>query len=527
MYELKTNTATRIAVGPLVDPTDGKTAEIDPLTVTALSVQIYQLKTDGTAVVRAEFSPTASGGDNDMVLVASSTDGVYDLELTAAQLNFYGNARLSLYDVDGFLVHYIDLQIVSANYFNNKYGTTVESVNLSTIKTQTVTCGAGVTINPSVGAATIVPTNTQFEARTLASAGYADAVWDEIIAGHAGVGSTGAALSAAGGSGDPWSTALPGAYGVGTAGSLIGTTIPAIEADTDDLQTNQGNWLTATGFALAGGEMKLEDDAITASKYDQTTAWPLATEDSSATASSALDGITDNTDMYNLALGLIGEYEVASGDVTSKQYKLCNRFYAQSLKKALCKHPWNEAIETVTLMQSTTAPLTEFSYQYAKPSDCLQVRSIGNDEYHWEVQGQNIVTDYSRVPDVWLTATAYVAGQYVQVSDVTYLCATSHTSTTWAADTAYWTTQVGDYNVIDVTYIKTLTDVTLMSVNLIDAIAHELAIMVVVGITGDVSAKKDLLEQFNKDIIPNARSIDGVEGRLKRPYQSKWIRARS
>ena len=133
MYELKTNTATRIAVGPLVDPTDGITAEIDPLTVTDLSVQIYQIKTDGTDVVRTQFAPTAISGGNDMILVPSSTDGMYDLELTAAQLNFYGNARLSLYDVDGFLVHYVDLQVVSANYFDNKFGVTIENVNATQI----------------------------------------------------------------------------------------------------------------------------------------------------------------------------------------------------------------------------------------------------------------------------------------------------------------------------------------------------------------------------------------------------------
>jgi hypothetical protein len=47
-------------------------------------------------------------------------------------------------------------------------------------------------------------------------------VWDEILSGHAVVGSTGAGLSAASASGDPWSTALPGAYGAGTAGAIIG-----------------------------------------------------------------------------------------------------------------------------------------------------------------------------------------------------------------------------------------------------------------------------------------------------------------
>ena len=131
-YELKTNTAYRLPVGPLVDPTDGKTAEV-ALTVTGLAVQIYQMKNDGSAVVRTSFSPTASAGSNDMALITSSTDGMYDLEITAAQINWLGNGRICLYDVDGFLVHYFDIQVVSANYFNNKYGSTIEQVDVRQI----------------------------------------------------------------------------------------------------------------------------------------------------------------------------------------------------------------------------------------------------------------------------------------------------------------------------------------------------------------------------------------------------------
>jgi len=127
MYELKTNTATRIAVGPLVDPTDGKTAET-ALTVTGMTVDILQMDNDGTAVNRTSFSPTASGGNNDMVHITNDAVGMYDLELTASQLNFLGNARLVFYDLDGFLVHWIDLQLVSAAYFDWKYGTTLPNV---------------------------------------------------------------------------------------------------------------------------------------------------------------------------------------------------------------------------------------------------------------------------------------------------------------------------------------------------------------------------------------------------------------
>jgi len=85
--------------------------------VTDLSVQLYQIKNDGSAVVRAQFAPTASGGNNDMALVSSSTDGMYDLELTAAQLNWLGCGRICFYDVDGFLVHWIDISIVFRSVF--------------------------------------------------------------------------------------------------------------------------------------------------------------------------------------------------------------------------------------------------------------------------------------------------------------------------------------------------------------------------------------------------------------------------
>ncbi len=47
-----------------------------------------------------------------------------------------------------------------------------QKVDIETIKTKAVTAGAAVTINASVGAATVVPTNTQFEARSIVSADY-------------------------------------------------------------------------------------------------------------------------------------------------------------------------------------------------------------------------------------------------------------------------------------------------------------------------------------------------------------------
>lgn len=126
--------------------------------------------------------------------------------------------------------------------------------------------GTGNTI-PNVTTVNGLAANVITAASMAADAGaeIADAVWDELLAGHAGVGSAGSALSAAGGSGDPWSTAIPGAYGAGTAGYIIGTNldatvssrasqtsvntiddfldteIAAILADTNELQTDWAN----------------------------------------------------------------------------------------------------------------------------------------------------------------------------------------------------------------------------------------------------------------------------------------------
>jgi hypothetical protein len=58
------------------------------------------------------------------------------------------------------------------------------------------------------------------------AAAVADAVWDEILSGHAVAGSTGEALAAAGSAGDPWITPIPAAYAAGTAGYIVGTRIP-------------------------------------------------------------------------------------------------------------------------------------------------------------------------------------------------------------------------------------------------------------------------------------------------------------
>lgn len=116
------------------------------------------------------------------------------------------------------------------------------------------------------------------------AAAIADAVWDEAIAGHAGAGSTGEALSAAGSAGDPWSTALPGAYGSGTAGKIIG----------DNINATISSRATQTSVDTIDDLLDTEIGALTTAVADLPTNAELATalgtaDDATLSAIAAVD----------------------------------------------------------------------------------------------------------------------------------------------------------------------------------------------------------------------------------------------
>ena len=90
----------------------------------------------------------------------------------------------------------------------------------------TVATVTNLTNAPTVGDFTAAM-KSSITAAVPTSGQIADAVWDEIVGTHTGVGSTGAALSVAGSSGDPWATVIPGPYGDNTAGKVIGTNLNA------------------------------------------------------------------------------------------------------------------------------------------------------------------------------------------------------------------------------------------------------------------------------------------------------------
>jgi len=194
----------------------------------------------------------------------------------------------------------------------------------------------------------------------LTESGIADAVLDELLSGHTGAGSLGAAVSAiladtnelqtdwhdggrldllldgAASAGDPWTTSIPGAYGAGTAGYILGNYIDASISSRSDFDESSDQVTVATnndktGYSISGTKQTLDDmndidgtglsvdlndDAITASKFDETTAFPLASADSGDTAVARTGADSDTLETLSDQIDGVSTFDHTSNQVT-------------------------------------------------------------------------------------------------------------------------------------------------------------------------------------------------------------------
>ena len=284
------------------------------------------------------------------------------------------------------------------------------------------------------------------------------------------------------------------------------------------------------------------------------------------------------------------EIEDTAASRLLKQYRFCNRYFDQARDKTLRSHPWNEAKKRTIIVQNDDEPIFGYDRTYNKPSDSLRILlvndSVGADTRYnassidaWEPESELILANSGETPQTWATNTKYVDGEFVsetavnwvtgtafvkdqfvrdgglvyqvlvshtsdtisndvtagnlaagiQGSTGTYEVLVSHISDTTLADVASGNIEAkaSEARIIFVEYIFKLTDTTKFSANLEEAISVQLAIKVITGLTNDTKGKIDLINEFERLTMPQARSVDGAEGKPKRYFNSSWIRSRS
>ncbi len=159
MRYLRTNTACRLTVGPFMDKGDGITPET-ALTVTNCKLTLMVDDANVPTLV-LDAAATAAAGNNDMIHVAGDDAGFYDLELTAANLNYLGRAMLAITDAANHCPVFHEFMIIPANIYDSMIlGTDLFDVSATQFAGQTITAGAGVTMPATVASSTNITAGT-------------------------------------------------------------------------------------------------------------------------------------------------------------------------------------------------------------------------------------------------------------------------------------------------------------------------------------------------------------------------------
>ena len=114
--------------------------------------------------------------------------------------------------------------------------------------------------------------------------------------------------------------------------------------------------------------------------------------------------MASTVDICNSALNLLGASTISALTDDSKNARLCNQRYEPVRNRVFRAHAWNCLHKRVQLAQNSTAPVVEYSYAYALPSDCLRVLKVHNgttdsiaSSLDYKLEGRNIVTNEGTV----------------------------------------------------------------------------------------------------------------------------------
>jgi len=140
--ELRQSTAVTVKYGPFVDNGDGFTPETG-LTIQKADVRLS--KNGGNmAAAHADQGESDAGAPHDEI-------GYYDVSLDTTDTDTLGRLKI-MTSKTGALSHWDEYTVLPANVFDSLIaGSASLKIDLDTIKTRAVTCGAAVTIHPAVG----------------------------------------------------------------------------------------------------------------------------------------------------------------------------------------------------------------------------------------------------------------------------------------------------------------------------------------------------------------------------------------
>jgi hypothetical protein len=170
---------------------------------------------------------------------------------------------------------------------------------------------------------------------------------------------------------------------------------------------------------------------------------------------------SDITEIANSALVKIGAANILSLDDDTKEARLCKLRYTPVRRIVLRMHPWNCAIERVSLAPLSSTPAFDFTKEFQMPATCLRLISITPLDILYRIEGRKILCDETE---------------------------------------------------LELRYVKDVTEVTQLDELVSEAIACYLAWDLAYALTQSNSAREFAWKQF-ETVKRQAKSVDAMEER--------------
>jgi hypothetical protein len=234
-------------------------------------------------------------------------------------------------------------------------------------------------------------------------------------------------------------------------------------------------------------------------------------------------------EIFNLALNHLGMNKIASdSDVLTPSGKACNNYFDKARDDIFSEHNWPFASVELALVESNDDPLLGWGYMYRYPTETIaNIWNVYNestaDKKHEQDFEMKLALDAT--PDDWDAATAYVAGDYVDSVDITYISILAGTNKIPASNPTYWTAAQLDEKVLltdlDEAYAEAsyvVTDILLWTPKFVWCVSWKLAAAMVHVLTGDAEKGIKLMGIYNA-ILAEEKRISATQKR-KKPNQS-------
>jgi len=209
--------------------------------------------------------------------------------------------------------------------------------------------------------------------------------------------------------------------------------------------------------------------------------------------------VASKTEIFNGALIKLGTQLIAdSEDLTVSRTAILDSRYNSLRKVLLVMHPWNFAMARAKLNKDTVSPVFGFTNQFILPAGNLRVVAT---KRQLDAMNLTSITSFSVI----------LASEIFSRAD------------NWKVE---GTKLLNDNDEVSILYITDITAAASFSPAFAEALSALLAAETSYKITGGKVLRKNLLEEFNDVILPDAQRIDGQEGTMESINTSSYVSAR-